>query len=176
MNFPRTYPNMARGALATLWRWRVLTALLIVVAVFGVEFYALNLPQANAAYTIANSTRLLFALLGYGTLIFLWRRQKRRKRNLRSSPVSSREKARISESIWRPRKIWRLWSAEWMRSSPSSFGVSMRSYKCNSTSTPVGSENWRPQSFRFANKLFAGSLAAPRPTRRGFSVFAFPQI
>ena len=50
---------MARAPLATLWRHRVLAALLIVVAVFGVEFYALKLPQANAAYTISNSARFI---------------------------------------------------------------------------------------------------------------------
>src|SRR3990167_11177220 len=59
MNFPRTYRNMARAPLAMLWRHRVVAALLIVVAVFGVEFYALKLPQAQAAYTIANSARFI---------------------------------------------------------------------------------------------------------------------
>src|SRR3990167_977366 len=59
MNFPRTYRNMARAPLALLWRHRVVAALLIVVAVFGVEFYALKLPQANAAYTISNSARFI---------------------------------------------------------------------------------------------------------------------
>ena len=37
----------------------MVAALLIVVAVFGVEFYALKLPQAQAAYTIANSARFI---------------------------------------------------------------------------------------------------------------------
>ena len=55
---------MARAPLATLWRHRVLAALLIVVAVFGVEFYALKLPQANAAYTIANSARFISGNVG----------------------------------------------------------------------------------------------------------------
>ena len=47
-----------------LWRHRVAAALLIVVAVFGVEFYALKLPQANAAYTIANSARFISGNVG----------------------------------------------------------------------------------------------------------------
>ena len=42
-----------------LWRQRILVALLIVVAIFATEFYALKIPKANAAYTIANSARFI---------------------------------------------------------------------------------------------------------------------
>ena len=55
--------KLADGA-HLLWRHRVLAALLLVVAVFGVEFYALKLPQANAAYTIANSARFISGNVG----------------------------------------------------------------------------------------------------------------
>src|SRR3989344_6399234 len=42
-----------------VWRHRIIVALLIVVAIFATEFYALKLPKANAAYTIANSARFI---------------------------------------------------------------------------------------------------------------------
>src|SRR3989344_3159183 len=42
-----------------VWRHRIFVALLIVVAIFATEFYALKLPKANAAYTIANSARFI---------------------------------------------------------------------------------------------------------------------
>ena len=48
------------GALArALWRHRIFVALLIVVAIFATEFYALKIPKANAAYTISNSARFI---------------------------------------------------------------------------------------------------------------------
>ena len=64
MNFHRLQATSHKLS-ATLWRHRVVAALLIVVAVFGVEFYALKLPQAQAAYTIANSTRFISGWSGY---------------------------------------------------------------------------------------------------------------
>lgn len=54
-----TVGGMARAALAMLWRHRVAAALLLVVCVFGAEFLLLTLPQANAAYTVANSARFI---------------------------------------------------------------------------------------------------------------------
>src|SRR3989344_3229583 len=42
-----------------VWRYRILAALLIVVAIFAAEFSLLKLPKANAAYTIANSARFI---------------------------------------------------------------------------------------------------------------------
>src|SRR3989338_5121292 len=96
------------------------------------------------SFAVANSAWMAVALLGYGTIAFLW--QSGKKRNLRSSPVLP--KRNLATSL----------------------------YKCNSTSTPVGSENWRPQSFRFESRIFASNTAAPRLTRRGFSVFAFPRV
>ena len=58
--------SYSRGALEAVeagarmvWRHRVLTALLLVVCVFAVEFTLLKMPQAQAAYTIANSARFI---------------------------------------------------------------------------------------------------------------------
>ena len=59
-------PAWSRGALdrsvaagRRLWRYRVPVALLLVVCVFGAELGILRLPQAQAAYTIANSARFI---------------------------------------------------------------------------------------------------------------------
>ena len=49
---------LAHGA-HVLWRHRIIAALLIVVAIFATEFYALKIPKANAAYTISNSARFI---------------------------------------------------------------------------------------------------------------------
>ena len=112
------------------------------------------------------------ALLVYGTLIFLW--QRGRKRNSTSSRGSSRVRAMIYGSTWsrrvssRPRL--RGLRGKWTKGSLLSFGDSTKSYKCSSTSTLVGSENSRPQSFRFENRLFASSSAA-RLLARGCVVF-----
>ena len=112
------------------------------------------------------------ALLVYGTLIFLW--QRGRKRNSTSSRGSSRVRAMIYGSTWSPRVSSRLKShgsrEKWTKGLPLSFGVSMRSYKCSSMSTRVGSGNWRPQSSRFENRIFANDTAA-RLLARGCVVF-----
>ena len=53
------YLNFQTLNSATRWVWRnrVLAAALLVVCVFSAEFVLLKLPQAEAAYTIANSAR-----------------------------------------------------------------------------------------------------------------------
>ncbi len=45
------------NALNGLWRWRVVVAAIVALAWFGAQFALLTLPQAEAAYTIANSAR-----------------------------------------------------------------------------------------------------------------------
>src|SRR3989344_5700573 len=163
-------PYMARAPLATLWRWRVLTALLIVVAVFGVEFYALKLPQAQAAYTIANSARLLFAFLGYGILV-AWQRRRRKNRSLISWPVSLRARGRIFvPTLLTFARKWICDSDRLTFASRVSSVGSTISFRPSSTNTRVGSGNWRLQSF--LNSFFASSSAA-RQAARGCGVFSF---
>ena len=48
-----------RASARALWHHRILSAALLVVCVFGAEFLLLTLPQAQAAYTIANSARFI---------------------------------------------------------------------------------------------------------------------
>lgn len=59
--------RVMRASVALAWRYRVVSALVIAVLIYGVQIIALTIPTANAAYTIANSVRFISGNSAYLT-------------------------------------------------------------------------------------------------------------